>query len=345
MSDVSMENYDFQKIVVSVGATLFIIKFLAYFLTGSVAIFTDAMESIVNVVAGAIGLYALYLSAQPADRSHPYGHGRIETISASIEGTMIAVAGVLIIFEAVNNILNPREINDLDIGLLLIIFAAAVNFVVGTMAMRKGKRNRSIALEASGRHLRADTFSSIGIIIGLTVIFVGTNMGYDLGLLDPIIALVFGAIIILTGVKVIKKATDDIMDRADEEILTKVVECLNEHRSEDWIDIHNLRIIKYGSKLHIEMHVTLPAMMTISEEEYQKRKLREAISSLFGDSVDMIMMPEPCKEFSCIHCIRECDERRADFIHRVKWNLDTLVQDQQHAYGNRVVFMRPLDKK
>ena len=337
MSDASRENYDFQKIVVAVGASLFIIKFVAYFLTSSVAIFTDAMESIVNVVAGAVGLYALYLSSQPADRSHPYGHGRIETVSASIEGSMIAVAGVLIIYEAIQNILNPKEISDLDIGLLLIIFAAAVNFAVGTAALRKGRKNRSIALEASGRHLRTDTYSSVGIIIGLSALYVGTSLGYDVKILDPLIALVFGAIIIFTGAKVIKKATDEIMDKADEEILGKVVDCLNEHRSEDWIDIHNLRIIKYGSKLHIEMHVTLPAKMTIFEEENQKRRLQEAIISLFGDSVDMIMMPEPCKEFSCIHCDRDCEDRRADFIHHVKWNLDTLVQGQQHAYGNRVV--------
>ena len=336
--EASKENYDFQKIVVVVGASLLIIKFAAYFLTNSVAIFTDAMESIVNVVAGIMGLYALYLSAQPPDRSHPFGHGKVETISASIEGSLIAIAGILIIIEAARNIMDPKEISDLDIGLLLIILAAAVNFMVGTLALRKGRKNRSIALEASGKHLRTDTYSSIGIIIGLIVVFVGTSMGYDVKILDPIIALVFGAIIISTGLRVVKKATDDIMDKADEEILTKVVECLNEHRSEDWIDIHNLRIIKHGSKLLIEMHVTLPAQMTIAEEEKQKRKLYEAVSSMFGDSVDMVMMPEPCKEFSCIHCTRNCQERRANFVHRVNWNLDTLIQGEQHAYGNRVVF-------
>jgi cation diffusion facilitator family transporter len=336
--EASKENYDFQKIVVVVGASLLIIKFAAYFLTGSVAIFTDAMESIVNVVAGVMGLYALYLSAQPPDRSHPYGHGKVETISASIEGSLISIAGVLIIIEATKNIMNPQEISDLDIGLLLIILAAAVNFLVGTLALRKGRKNRSIALEASGKHLRTDTYSSIGIIIGLAVVFIGTSMGYDVKILDPIIALIFGAIIISTGIRVVKKATDDIMDKADEEILTKVVECLNEHRSEDWIDIHNLRIIKYGSKLHVEMHVTLPAQMTIAEEEEQKRKLYEAVSSIYGDSIDMVMMPEPCKEFSCIHCTRDCQERRANFVHRVNWNLDTLIQGEQHAYGNRVVF-------
>ncbi|MCL1979055.1 MAG: cation diffusion facilitator family transporter, partial [Methanomassiliicoccaceae archaeon] len=287
MSAASQENYNFQKIVVIVGASLLIIKFAAYFITNSVAIFTDAVESIVNVVAGSIGLYALYLSAKPADRSHPFGHGRIELISASLEGAMIAVAGTLIIFEAVKDLMNPSELSSLDAGLLLILFAAAVNFITGSVAVKKGRKNRSVALEASGKHLQTDTFSSVGIIIGLTVVYVGDMMGYDISILDPIMALVFGALIIITGSGVVKKALDGIMDKADVEILEKAVACLNEHRSEEWIDIHNLRVIKYGSKLHLEMHVTLPFDMTISEMENENCRLNESVESTFGDSVDM----------------------------------------------------------
>ncbi len=344
MSDASVENYNFQKIVFVVGALLLIIKFAAYMITNSIAILTDAMESIVNVVAGGIGLYALYMSARPPDRSHPFGHGRVELISASVEGAMITVAGALIIFEAITNLMDPKEIGSLDIGLLLIIFAAAVNFVVGTLAVRKGSKNRSLALEASGKHLRTDTLSSVGIIIGLTVVYVGAHLGYDLYILDPIIALVFGAFIIITGAGVIKKAMDGIMDKADIEILGKVAECLSEHRSEAWIDIHNLRVIKYGSRLHIEMHLTLPFDMTVSEMEKENHRLHESIGEMFGGSVDLIMMPEPCKEFSCAHCTRECHARRAEFIERINWNTDLLVQDRQHAYGNRVVF-RDLERK
>ena len=337
MTDASTENYNFQKIVVVVGALLLITKFTAYFITNSVAIFTDAVESIVNVVAGGIGLYALYLSAQPADKTHPFGHGRVELISATVEGSMIAVAGVLIIFEAVKDLMDPKEISSLDIGLLLIIFAAAVNFIIGTIAVRKGKKNRSLALEASGKHLRTDTVSSVGIILGLSVVYLGTVLGYDLSILDPIMALCFGAFIIITGAGVIKKAMDGIMDKADAEILGKAVDCLSEHRSEAWIDIHNLRAIKYGSKLHIEMHVTLPFDMTISEMEKENSRLHESVKEIFGESVDLIMMPEPCKEFSCIHCKRDCGARRAEFIEIINWNVDLLSQEHQHAYGNHVV--------
>ena len=342
MSDASQENYNFQKIVVVVGAALLIIKFAAYFITNSVAIFTDAAESIVNVLAGLMGLYALYLSAKPADRSHPFGHGRVELISATVEGSMIAVAGAMIIFEAVKDLMEPTGVSSLDVGLLLIIFAAAVNFIVGTIAVRKGRKNRSIALESSGKHLRTDTLSSVGIIIGLSVVFIGGKLGYNWDILDPIIALLFGAFIIITGAGVIKKAMDGIMDKADAEILKEITSCLNEHRSDDWIDIHNLRVIKYGSKLHVEMHLTLPFDMTIQEMETENSRLHEAIESKFEDYVDLIMMPEPCKEFSCMHCRRDCADRRAEFIESIVWNMNLLAQEHQHAYGNRVVIS---DKK
>lgn len=337
MSELSRENYNFQKIIVIVGALLLIIKFSAYLITNSVAIFTDAVESIVNVVAGGIGLYALYMSAKPPDKSHPFGHGRVELISASVEGSMIAIAGVLIIFEAINNMMNPKEISALDVGLLLIIFAAAVNFIVGTFAVRKGRKNRSMALEASGKHLRTDTVSSIGIILGLTVVYLGDHFGHDWSILDPMIALVFGAIIIVTGTKVIKKAMDGIMDKADAEVLKDVVRSLNIDRSEDWIDIHNLRVIKYGTVLHIEMHVTLPFDMTIEEMDKEQEQIHSTVTKQFGDSVDLIMMPEPCKEFSCMHCTRDCHARRAEFKEKVYWHVNLLSQEHQHAYGNHVI--------
>ncbi|MDR1404823.1 MAG: cation diffusion facilitator family transporter [Candidatus Methanoplasma sp.] len=337
MSDTCRENYNFQKIIVAAGASLFVIKFAAYLLTNSVAIFTDAAESAVNIAAGCIGLYALYLSARPADKTHPFGHGRIELISASVEGSMIAIAGILIVFKAFGDLLNPEEISSLDVGLLLVIFAAAVNYAIGTVAVRKGRKNRSLALESSGRHLRTDTMSSAGIVIGLTAVYAGAHFGYDLYILDPLMALLFGALVVITGVRVIKKATDGIMDKADVEVLEKVVESLNEHRSKDWIDIHSLMVIKYGSRLHIEMHVTFPFDMTIAELDRENSRLYESVSSTFGGSVDLIMMSEPCKEFSCIHCERDCRSRRADFKERVNWNVNLLSQEHQHAYGNHVV--------
>ena len=177
MATPADDNFEFQKIIVVLGFTLMAIKFIAYALTGSVAILTDAMESIVNVVAACVGIYALYLSAQPADRTHPFGHGKIEVISSAIEGTMIMVAGVLIILETIDSFLHPGTIQQLDIGLVLVALAAVANYAVGRAAIRKGRKNRSPALEASGKHLCSDTYSSIGILIGLAVVYVAQWMG------------------------------------------------------------------------------------------------------------------------------------------------------------------------
>ena len=154
----SKENYNFQKLVAVVGVSLFVIKIIAWYLTNSVAILTDALESVINVIAGFIGLYSLYLSAQPRDANHPYGHGKVEFVSAAIEGTLITTAGFVIIYQAIINLRNPREIGQLDYGIALVAITALVNFGVGFFAIKKGSKNNSLALIASGKHLQSDTY-------------------------------------------------------------------------------------------------------------------------------------------------------------------------------------------
>ncbi len=342
-SDAARDNYRFQKIIVAVGIALMVIKFVAYYMTASVAILTDAMESIVNVLAGFIGLFALALSARPPDKNHPYGHGRVETISAAVEGTMISIAGALIVLEAVNKIFNPEKISDLDIGIIMVALAALVNYALGKTAIKKGRASRSPALEASGRHLCTDTYSSIGIIAGLTIVFVAMKLGFDVWWMDPFMALVFGGLIVITGLRVVMVSLDGIMDKADREVLAEIVHCLNENRSEKWIDIHNLRAIKYGSTLHIDMHVTMPFYMTLREEEKEKRKIIVAVRSKFGKSVDLTLSPEPCMGFSCSHCRNFCPERKDEFVQLVEWNVEMLVSKNQLYSGFNVHFDKDID--
>lgn len=338
MNSEARENYNFQKIVVVVGFSLMAIKFVAYFLTSSVAIFTDALESIVNVVAGCVGLFALYLSAIPPDKSHPYGHGRIETVSASVEGTLISVAGVLILLESVNNLLHPREINDLDIGLVLIVFAAIVNFAVGRIAINKGRKNRSLALEASGKHLCSDTYSSIGIILGLSIVYGAMLLGYNVWWMDPAMALIFGAVILYTGLRVVKESLDSFMDRADEGVIEELTDCLNENREVSWIDIHKLRVIKYGSTLHVDFHLTLPYMLTMEEEEVEKNRIVDIICKKFGERADITLAAEPCGGFNCRHCTYPCSRRTESFQYILEWNCNTITQDNQICSDRNVHF-------
>ncbi|MBR6204855.1 MAG: cation transporter [Candidatus Methanomethylophilaceae archaeon] len=337
MSSASNENIEFQKVVAIVGVSLMAMKFLAYFMTGSVSIFTDAMESIVNVVAAFVGLYALYVSARPADRDYPFGHGKIETVSSSVEGTLITIAGLLIIYESIVKLLHPGELTDLDIGLVLIAITAAVNLAVGRSAIRRGRKNRSPALEASGKHLCSDTVSSVGIIVGLMVLYAAQSLGYDARWLDALIAMVFGAIIIRTGLKVIRECLRDFMDGADKELLTELSDTLNEHRHHHWIDVYGLRTIKYGTRIFVNLHAVLPRTMTLERSDVELSEVEEAFRNKYGDSVEVSITAVPCMEFSCRYCRYDCQERSAGFERELEWTPATLCCVTPHAADGRVV--------
>jgi len=324
--DRERENYNFQKYIVLLGVSLFFLKFAAWFYTGSVAVLTDALESIVNVVAGSIGLYALYVSSKPKDRDHPYGHGKVEFISASVEGAMICFAGLLILMESFNRILNPQEISNLDVGIFLIALSAVLNFIAGSRAVKKGEKNRSQALIASGRHLRSDTYSSLGIMIGLILMYSLQHLGHEVGWLDGAVACLFGFIILFTGAKVLKDSFDGIMDRADNELLEQVVGCLREHRHNDWIEMYGLRILKVGGRLHIDLCVVLPYDMTVREQHFETCEAKKAITERFGKVVELTIMSEPCHKYSCRNCYNECSERREPFLEESEWTVESITR-------------------
>jgi cation diffusion facilitator family transporter len=331
MSGKADANIEFQKIVAVVGVALMAIKFLAYFTTHSVSILTDALESIVNVVAAFIGLFALYISARPADRSHPFGHGKIETVSSSIEGTLIAVAGSMIILESIDRILHPGELRELDIGLVLIAVTAIVNYAVGRAAIRRGTKSRSPALVASGKHLCSDTVSSVGIIAGLAVLYAVQAMGYDASWLDAAIAGAFGCVIIYTGAKVIRGCLNDFMDAADSKLIREVTEVLNDHRHYHWIDVYGLRIIKYGPNMFINMSAVLPKGMPLSLVQVEIAEVGEALEERYGDSAEVSINPVPCTDISCRYCRYPCSYRKDPFARELDWTPETLCCDRPHV--------------
>jgi|TARA_R110000782_G_scaffold269225_1_gene366918 cation diffusion facilitator family transporter len=323
---IERENYNFQKIVAFVGVVLLAIKLAAWYITDSVAILTDALEGIVNVIAAFIGLYSLYLSAQPKDSNHPYGHGKVEFISAGIEGVMIAFAGLWIIFEAINHIINPQEIKQIDIGIVLIVFAGLTNFIVGYLAVKKGKKNNSIALISSGKHLISDTYTTLGVIIGLIIIKV-TSIYW----LDSVFAMIFGIIIIFTGVKILRQSVAGIMDEADTQLLEDMVETLNKNRVPNWIDLHNLRIIKFGSGLHIDCHLTVPWYLTVKEAHEEVDAIEALIQKKYGNNIELFVHSDYCKPKSCEICTKiDCNVRIKAFIQQIEWNLSNVVDNKKH---------------
>ncbi len=323
----SKENFGFQKLIVIVGIILFIIKVVAYYLTNSVSILTDALESTINVASSLFGLYALHIAAIPRDKNHPYGHGKIEFISATIEGVLIAVAGIIIIVEAIEKIKSPNKVSGLDYGIVLVAFTAIANYYIGYLAIKKGQKNDSIALISTGKHLQSDTYSTIGIIVGLVLLFFT-----KIEIIDSLVAFAFAIILVLTGYKIMRQAISGIMDEADNKLLTKVITYLNSVRRDNWVDMHNLRIIKYGSTLHFDCHVTVPWYFNVNEAHTEINTLENLIKEQYGESIEIFVHTDGCMPFSCKICQKtDCTKRIEPFISKIEWNLDNLSDNTKHG--------------
>lgn len=323
----SQYNLRLQKVITAIAIVLFLVKMTAWYLTNSVAILTDAMESIVNVIAALIGLYSLYVSAKPKDADHPYGHGKVEFLSAAVEGTLIMVAGIFVIYKAAVSILiHPHSIQKLDYGIILVAATAIINFVAGTICLNIGRKNNSLALIASGRHLRTDTWSTLGIIIGLILLYF-TKLLW----LDSVVAIIFSFLIIYTGYRIIRTSIAGIMDEADIELLKKLVGSLNANRRENWIDLHNLRIIKYGGTLHMDCHLTVPWYLNVREAHSEIESLASLVKNEFGEAVELFVHSDDCREFSCRICYKkDCMVRLHDFENKVEWTIDNIIKDSKH---------------
>ena len=320
-------NLRLQRWIAIASALLLIIKFIAYYLTHSVAILTDALESIVNVVAGFIGLYSLYVSAKPKDTDHPYGHGKAEFVSAAIEGTLILAAGAVIIYSAIKNLLTPQALHQIGVGIYLVASTAVMNWILGYFSLRQGKKNNSLALIASGRHLQTDTYSTFGIIIGLVLISV---TGYYW--IDSVVAIVFALFIIYTGYHIIRKSLAGIMDEADMELLERMVDVLNKNRRDAWVDLHNLRVIKYGNVLHIDGHLTVPWYFNINQAHEEIDNLAGLIRKDFGESLELFVHTDGCLYFQCHICDKHaCPVRQHPFEKELMWTVDNILQNQKHG--------------
>ena len=313
-----------QKWITALSVILFIAKIIAYYFTNSLTILSDALESIVNVLAGFIGLYSLYVAAKPKDIEHPYGHGKAEFISAAAEGGLIVAAGLLILYEAVINFIRNKPLQQLDTGLWLIAATAVVNWVAGFICEQIGKKNNSLALQSSGKHLKIDTYSTLAIIATLAIILM-TGLAW----LDKIVACGLAIFIMFNGYTIIRKSLAGIMDEADMQLLKRMVRILNNNRRSNWIDIHNLRIIKYGPVLHIDCHLTVPFYLNVLEAHNEVEALQQLIRSEFGDTVELFVHTDGTYPVSCR--ISNAGSKQPDFMEKKEWTLQNILNNERYG--------------
>jgi cation diffusion facilitator family transporter len=314
------------------AVVLFALKLWAWQITQATSVLSDALESIVNIVAGAISLYAVYLSSLPADKNHPYGHGKVEFLSSGIEGTLMLFASLLIGYEAVWNFIYGHKLNDLGQGMGVIFFAAAMNWILGWMSIRQGRKTHSPAMVASGKHLQSDTWTSIGIIAGLLLIRL-TGLEW----IDSLVALLLSIFLAWTAYGIIRKAITGIMDEADLQWLEGLVDMLESRRRANWIDLHNLRVIRYGSVYHIDCHLTVPWYYNVHEAHSAAEALNDEIRAHFGAQVEMFIHTDGCLPDSCRVCSQAaCPQRQHPMAGRVTWSVPNIVANAKHGQEDLV---------
>ena len=277
------------------GLAILGLKVAAYLLTGSVALLSDAAESVVNVIAANVALISLVVAVQPPDESHQYGHAKAEYVSSATEGAMIAAAGVWIVLTAVNRLINPQPLDRLPLGLLLLAAAAVANLAVAMLLLRISRAQHSIALEASARHLLSDVITSAGVFVGLGLV---TLTGW--GLLDAIAAGIVGGNIIWMGGALYRRSVAGLMDaRLPEDEEAKILAVFDAHRDEI-VEYHAMRTRQAGADRFLDLHLVLHRSLSVGQAHDLTDHLEEHISQVLP-GVDVTIHVEPCGE-TCPRC-------------------------------------------
>jgi cation diffusion facilitator family transporter len=285
-------NIKTRVILLSIGAAVatIVLKFTAYFFTGSVGLLSDAMESLVNLVGASAALLALTIAARPADKSHQYGHQKVEYFSSGLEGGLILVAAGAIIWTALNRLFHPAALESVDIGLGVSLVATIINFVVARILLRVGQREDSIALEADGKHLMTDVVTSVGVVLGVILVAITGWLW-----LDPAIALAVAANIIFEGGKLVQRSLSGLSDPAlpaEEENQVRAAIQSVIGLSNSPMKYHGLRARKSGSIRFIDFHLLTPSDWTVRQAHEYAETIEAKIKEIFKE-VELTIHIEP----------------------------------------------------
>ena len=324
------KKYSLILISFFVSLGLMIAKFMAYYMTYSSAILTDALESIINVVASGFAFYAIYLASQPRDLNHPYGHGKIEFFSAGLEGVLIVLASVFIVFHAIQGLVNPQPIVELKIGLTIITVGIIINYGLGYFLEKQGVIRNSLILIADGQHLKLDAVSGLILVLAVLIVY-ATNIYW----IDGAASILFAIFMGWNGVKIIRKSIGGLMDETNVEVLEKVVNILKNHQKSEWIDIHNMRIQEYGADIHIDCHITLPNYWDLMKVHETVHEFEEILEKEFPSNVEIFIHADPCMPECCHYCkVENCPIRQSSLTTNINWNKVNLTLNQKHFAEN-----------
>jgi cation diffusion facilitator family transporter len=272
-----------------------VLKTIAWQLTGSIGLLSDAYESMVNLVASVIAFITITIAQRPADNKHAFGHTKAEYFSSAIEGGLIIFAAVSIIISAIPRLTNPIEIENTGVGLLISSSASLINLIVGIILIRNGKKHHSIVLEADGKHLLSDVWTSVGVIVGVVIV---SLTGWSV--IDPIIAICVAINIVVSGFILIRKSANGLMDASiNDKDFARVLKKLDDFKKTG-VDFHSLLTRQAGQRIFISVHVLVPGSWTVQKGHDLAEEVEKDLISLFNQPVSVITHLEPLED-PCSH--------------------------------------------
>jgi cation diffusion facilitator family transporter len=322
--DDHLQRQRIRIILISFGVSVVLMgsKFIAYDLTHSSAVLSDALESIINVVASGFATVSVWMAAKPPDSDHPYGHGKIEYFSAGFEGALIVCAALGIFYTGVQHLLHPRPLPHLEVGLGLLIGATLVNGLLGVGLLRIGHRTGSLTLVADGKHIFTDVYTSAAVVVGLALVYVSGWLW-----LDGAVACLAGINILVTGGRLVRQSFARLMDASDPDLLERIARTLEEHRKPEWIDIHQLRAWRAGNLIHTDLHLVLPRELSIEQAHKEAKTVEEVLLDHFQGKAGVLVHMDPCDERLCPACRNgACQWRKATFASAPAWDSHHMVR-------------------
>lgn len=308
-----------------IGTVLLVFKFWAYELTDSKAILSDALESIVNVLGAIIALVTITIASKPADKDHPYGHGKAEYFSVAFEGGFITFAAALIFYEAIRSFIEGSQLSNLDYGIYVTAGAGLVNGLFGFYLKRKGKALDSLALAGSGDHLISDAITSACLIAGLLIVmFTGTQW------IDPIIALILGIFLAKTGIGLVMQSLAGLMDAEDLDVISRIGKVFAKCVFPGIIRIHYTRVIRAGRYHHIDAHVVVPEFWDITKAHKEVGRFEKMVFAEYQNEGELHFHLDPCRRAYCEVCdLENCPIRQKPFKKRLSFTLEELTDPEE----------------
>lgn len=308
-----------------VGILMLFAKSGAYFITGSAAIFSDAAESVIHILATTMALYSIIISSKPADDSHMYGHGNVEYFSAGIEGALIIFAAIVIIYHAVDDLITGTVLKSLNVGVFVVASAGVINLLLGFYLINTGKKTDSLTLIADGKHVLTDSVTSIGVLVGILIVML-TNIV----ILDPLVAIAVALNILVTGYKLMRESVGGLMLETNPDMIEKISKILISIKKDYWIDLHELRYWKSGDRLFIDFHLTLPYYFTIEQTHDEEDEIAAKLKEEFINSQIKIHF-DFCKPKLCAYCVYDdCTVRAEEHSINFDWDVKKLTGEAVH---------------